>query len=597
MGDVYEAVQEPLGRRVALKVLHSSLADNEAWVERFRREAELAASLGHPNIVQATDFGQTEDGHPFLVMDLVLGVSLADVLETEVSIEQGRAAFIADQVLAALETAHRSGVIHRDLKPENILLTSVSGMHDIVKILDFGIAGLSDTTAHELLQPRLTRTGQILGTPAYMSPEHARGLPLDERSDLYAVGVILFECLAGRPPIEAESYNALLFAIVDEQAPNLLELQPELDPALAALVERALAKDPRDRFSGAAAMRSALKPFVRISLNGVRMSPAPRPIARRRHKPSDGTETYEPRGRMASAPTEADSRLGPEGRTSLGVGAVGLPWSSGEEGASDSAPGAEPQALAGQEPPSAPSAEQAQDEPASRDPADAPTVAPPADAKPRRSPRRMVARMALAGVLLGAAVALLLSLARPGPLPALPELAAGEPPATSASASPVQPQIAASPTGGATQPAETPAESPSFNEGVGASTSAAEGEAAEAHDHHSEAQTDRSSAPAMLYRGGSAGVVPLDLLRRGIGTRMPLVRRCYAGWSIGDDSWEIALDLKGQVKQVDHPSDLPAPNPKLRRCMRQALLGLRFGSTRDDAGGKVRVSFGRAKAR
>ena len=171
MGAVYAAVQEPLGRKVAVKVLLPVLARDATLVGRFQREAELAASLGHPNIVQVTDFG-VDDGSAFLVMDLLDGESLGSALERETALAPSRVCFIAAQVLSALEAAHARGVVHRDLKPDNIYLTSVSGVADLVKLLDFGIARLTEGDGDQ----KMTATGQVLGTPAYM-PSRRAGSP------------------------------------------------------------------------------------------------------------------------------------------------------------------------------------------------------------------------------------------------------------------------------------------------------------------------------------------------------------------------------------------------------------------------------------
>ena len=253
MGAVYAAVQEPLGRKVAVKVLLPVLARDATLVGRFQREAELAASLGHPNIVQVTDFG-VDDGSAFLVMDLLDGESLGGLLERETTLAPSRVCFIAAQVLSALEAAHARGVVHRDLKPDNVYLTSVSGVADLVKLLDFGIARLTEGDGDQ----KMTATGQVLGTPAYMSPEQARGKPVDARSDLYALGVVMYEALSGRMPVNGSNYHELMFAIVGETPTPLAQLVPGLDPTLIAVVERAMAKDPNSRYASAAEMRAAL---------------------------------------------------------------------------------------------------------------------------------------------------------------------------------------------------------------------------------------------------------------------------------------------------------------------------------------------------
>ena len=176
MGAVYEAVQEGLGRRVALKVVHPHLATQADLLERFRREAQAAAALGHPNIVQITDFS-AEGETAFLVMEYLEGESLGEVLRRETTISEARIAFIARQVLAALGAAHRAGIVHRDVKPDNVFLTSIAGVGDVGKMLDFGVAKLVEPQAGG----PLTAVGEVLGTTSYMAPEQALGVPVDAR--------------------------------------------------------------------------------------------------------------------------------------------------------------------------------------------------------------------------------------------------------------------------------------------------------------------------------------------------------------------------------------------------------------------------------
>jgi serine/threonine-protein kinase len=273
MGEVYEAVQENLGKRVAVKLLHAQLAHNAGLLARFKREAEAAARLGHANIVEVFDFGVDADGTPFLVMELLAGESLGRTLASQGRLSQARVAFIAAQVLAALAAAHASGFVHRDLKPDNIFLTSVSGVNDIVKLLDFGIAKLTD----ESTDAKLTNTGAVLGTPQYMSPEQARGRSIDARSDLYAMGVVMYEALTGRVPFTAENYNAILFAILEDDPTPLASMRPDLEPAFVEIVQRAMARKPESRFSDAAAMRTALLPFATVSVgtSAIRSEPPP----------------------------------------------------------------------------------------------------------------------------------------------------------------------------------------------------------------------------------------------------------------------------------------------------------------------------------
>ncbi|MEO6418406.1 MAG: serine/threonine-protein kinase, partial [Polyangiaceae bacterium] len=189
MGAVYEALQEDLNRRVAVKVLHPHLALDADLVQRFKREAQAAAALGHPNIVHVTDFQVNPGEQPFLVMEYLTGKSFRELMKEETRLPAKRAAFIATQVLSALAAAHEANIVHRDIKPDNIFLSSTSAMKDLVKVLDFGIA--------KLLKPSdegpLTMAGTVLGTLSYMAPEQARGEVVDHRADLYALGCIMFE--------------------------------------------------------------------------------------------------------------------------------------------------------------------------------------------------------------------------------------------------------------------------------------------------------------------------------------------------------------------------------------------------------------------
>jgi serine/threonine protein kinase len=271
MGAVYEAVQEAISRKVALKVLLPAYAENPEAVARFHREAQAAASLGHPNIVSVTDFG-ADNGVVFLVMELLVGESLASAIERGPSLAPGRAAWIASQVLSALSVAHQAGIVHRDMKPDNVFLTEVSGMNDVVKLLDFGIARFTEQSKDS----KLTHTGAVLGTPMYMSPEQARGRAVDHRTDLYSVGAILYEMLTGRLPFAAENVHALLFAILEDTPTPISSLRSDVSPGLVAVVERAMAKDASARFQTAEEFRAALDPYVDRSAprtTGVHLAP------------------------------------------------------------------------------------------------------------------------------------------------------------------------------------------------------------------------------------------------------------------------------------------------------------------------------------
>jgi len=256
MGTVFEAEREDLGKmRVAVKVLHTKLLGRPELVKRFRREAELIATLRHPHIVSVLDFVVGEPS--FIVMELLDGMTLAQALSKK-PLSERRCALVASQMLDALDVAHDKGVIHRDLKPENVFLTKLATVGDVVRLLDFGIAKIISDEA----DAKLTDTGTVLGTPAYMAPEYARGEQCDARVDLYAVGCVMYEALAQRQPFVAANYNALLFALQEKEPTDIRELRPDVSPELARVIQRAMSKDRDARFRTAREMRDALEPWV-----------------------------------------------------------------------------------------------------------------------------------------------------------------------------------------------------------------------------------------------------------------------------------------------------------------------------------------------
>ncbi len=252
MADVFEARDTLLGRRVAVKVLHSQFSSDEAFVKRFRREAQAAANLSHPNIVGIYDWGQ-EGSTYFIVMELIEGRSLRDVLRDDGPLMPKRAIEISAEVAAALSVAHRSGLVHRDIKPGNILLAA----DGTVKVTDFGIARAWDDSSE------LTKTGAVIGTATYFSPEQAQGSPADERSDIYALGVVMYEMLAGRPPFSGESPVAVAYQHVSSLAAQPSLDNPDVPPDLDAIVMRALDKNPEARYQTADDLRQALLLFLR----------------------------------------------------------------------------------------------------------------------------------------------------------------------------------------------------------------------------------------------------------------------------------------------------------------------------------------------
>jgi len=263
MGVVYEAEHVALGLVVAVKVLHPSEPNAPHVIERFKTEARSAANIRHPNVVEVTDFGLTPDLRPFFVMEHLQGESLAQRLEREQQLPERTAVEVADQILSGLSTAHSAGVVHRDLKPENVFLAKTAGLGETVKLLDFGVAriiGGADIEPHEVTAAPvraspggkpLTQQGIVLGTPGYLAPEAARGAPADLRTDLFSVGVILYEMLAGRRPFRGDTIDEIIESTLDKPVASPRALRPDLNPAMERLVITSLAKNPDDRFQSA----------------------------------------------------------------------------------------------------------------------------------------------------------------------------------------------------------------------------------------------------------------------------------------------------------------------------------------------------------
>ncbi len=245
MGRVYLAEHIDIGKKVAVKVLHPVYGRMPDLVERFRREARAASRIGHPNIVDVTDSGTTDDGSVYFVMEYLEGVELAAVIDREGAIDIRRALDISTQVCRALSSAHASGIIHRDLKPENVFLTSREGTADFVKVLDFGIAKSSE--AEEARSKKLTSPGMAMGTPEYMAPEQAAGKPADSRCDVYALGAILYEMLTGIPPYTGDNFMEILTRKATLEPTPPRELRPEIPEVVEELLLRAMSRSPDDR--------------------------------------------------------------------------------------------------------------------------------------------------------------------------------------------------------------------------------------------------------------------------------------------------------------------------------------------------------------
>jgi eukaryotic-like serine/threonine-protein kinase len=249
MGTVFEAENILLGRSVAVKVLHPQQARKTVAVKRFHQEARAAGKIGHPNICEVYDLGTLEDGAPFLVMEKLVGVTLADRIGQDGGLPFEECIDVVNQVLSGLVAAHDKGIVHRDIKPENVFLTQRAGCPPLVKLLDFGVSKMIAPDAEEL---DLTRTGMVMGTPFYMSPEQARGdRNLDARVDLWACGVILYEALTGRRPFIAANYNALLLQILTATPRPARELRPQMPEGFDAVLDRAMARAREQRYPSA----------------------------------------------------------------------------------------------------------------------------------------------------------------------------------------------------------------------------------------------------------------------------------------------------------------------------------------------------------
>lgn len=272
MGAVYRAWQLSVGRAVAVKVIRAQAVADDAAIKRFLREAQLASRLNHPHIVSIIDFGQTPDGLLYLVMELCSGRSLDELLRDEGPFSVGRTLAIALQICDGLQSAHRQEIIHRDLKPSNLM--QLEDGEDLVKILDFGLAR-SLSGDHSTI----TRSDVVLGTPTHLAPEVLRGEPFDVRSDLYALGVVLFTLLAGRIPFEADSTEAILGLHITAPIPNLPAPFP---PALNALVRRLLAKTPAERYASATQLKDAVVALRQTLTSEELAYKAPRSEARSR---------------------------------------------------------------------------------------------------------------------------------------------------------------------------------------------------------------------------------------------------------------------------------------------------------------------------
>jgi eukaryotic-like serine/threonine-protein kinase len=307
MGRVYYASRVLIGDKVAVKVLHPDRVKDPQAVDRFRREAQAAARIRHPNVVSVYDFGVSREGLVYLVMELAEGISLRQLIERDGTLKADHATEIIRQACAALDEAHRQGVVHRDIKPENILVqTRPEGLH--VKVIDFGIAALRDITTS-----KLTRTGAIVGTPHYMSPEHCSGERLDGRSDLYSLGIVLYEMLTGVPPFDSPTPTAIVVQQVNQVPPSMRAINPDISPEVEAVVLHVLKKQRDERPQTAVEMARELTEAVKRQ-HTVLPTPSEIPQHAREATPDSGPVELAAAGPAVSESStlDGDRQLGEE---------------------------------------------------------------------------------------------------------------------------------------------------------------------------------------------------------------------------------------------------------------------------------------------
>ena len=269
MGSVYKAAQPAMNRMVAVKILHPKLTNRKDLVSRFRREARAMSHLTHPNTVKVFLYGDLEDGSLYIVMEYLEGRNLNQMVRKEGPLAVERAIPVLIQVCGALQEAHLQGIIHRDLKPENIFLSTNGGLRDYPKVLDFGLAKVTERE----LRPgsiMLTQEGMVFGTPEFMSPEQAQGKPLDARSDIYSLAVILYEVLTGKLPFDARTPMEYIQMHVTRPPIPIDERVPgrRFPDGFDAVMRKALEKRPEDRYASAADFAQALKPFAGMAGKG-----------------------------------------------------------------------------------------------------------------------------------------------------------------------------------------------------------------------------------------------------------------------------------------------------------------------------------------
>jgi serine/threonine-protein kinase len=293
MGSVYKAEQPSMNRMVAIKVLHPRFVTRDDLVARFRREARAMSQLSHPNTARVYKYGALDDGSVYFVMDYLEGRNLAAEVRENGPMEPERAVRVMAQVCGALEEAHRAGIVHRDLKPENVFLTKQGGTTDFPKVLDFGLAKMSEKQMGNGSM-MFTQQGMVFGTPEFMSPEQAQGEPIDNRSDIYSLALILYELITGKLPFDAKSPLDIMKAHVRDAPIPLSNRVPgkAFWPELEAVISKALAKQPADRYESAAQFGEALLGCL-PKPSEAKASEAPKRASRRADSPGVTTSEDE----------------------------------------------------------------------------------------------------------------------------------------------------------------------------------------------------------------------------------------------------------------------------------------------------------------
>jgi serine/threonine protein kinase len=305
MGTVYEGQQLRLNKRVAIKVMSRELAANPEALARFRREAEVTSSIGHPHIVHVFDFGNTPTGEPFMVMEFLDGEDLESRLHRVGRLPPANALAVVKQVASALTATHEQGIVHRDLKPANIYLLNVAGEVDFVKVVDFGISKVRAAIT------KLTQASVVMGSPQFMSPEQAQGRveEIDHRTDEWALACIAWEMLCGRCPFTGEDVASLLYQVVHENPPPLAAMVPGLRPEVEEVLRCALAKKREDRFASVGAFARALETAICGSVPSYEPTPPPQPVPFSKDTVSYGSAQTEIAGSLATTRRSADPTL------------------------------------------------------------------------------------------------------------------------------------------------------------------------------------------------------------------------------------------------------------------------------------------------